>query len=94
MNTRKTLVDLFARHGFREEAFAYLDDCRTLANFRVTQLGELCAWRVLRTLGRRYPENCLLGIFERLTSGGGPKGGLSRLSSTASGLVQDRDGRA
>lgn len=92
MNTRKTLTDLFARHGFREEAFAYLDDCRTLSNFRATQLGELCVWRVLRALGRRYPENCLLGIFERLTAGGGPNRELARLRPAD--LVQDRDAKA
>jgi SAM-dependent methyltransferase len=66
MNTRGALVRLFQRSGFREKYFTYLDDCRSLSRFRATQFCELYSWRVLRALGCRYPENCLLGIYERL----------------------------
>lgn len=65
MNTRKRLADLFESHGFREAYFAYLDDCRTLSRFKALQFCELVAWRTGRGLGIRYPENCLLGVYER-----------------------------
>jgi SAM-dependent methyltransferase len=66
MNTRRQLEALFATGGFREAAFAYLDNCRTLQRFRPTCFLELSAWRVLRAIGLRYPENDLLGVYERL----------------------------
>jgi SAM-dependent methyltransferase len=66
MNTRRALVELFQRFGFREQWFTYLDDCRSLSRFRATQLFELCFRRIVQTLGFAYPENCLLGIYEHL----------------------------
>jgi SAM-dependent methyltransferase len=66
MNTRKDLRRVFGRQGFREAQFAYLDDCRTLARFRVTLSLELCLWRCLRASGVTYPDNCLLGVYERV----------------------------
>jgi SAM-dependent methyltransferase len=66
MNTRKKLAQLFQPHSFQEYYFAYFDDCRTWSRFRVTQLLELVSWKVLNSVGIRYPENCLLGIYERL----------------------------
>jgi SAM-dependent methyltransferase len=66
MNTRRALVRLFHRSGFREQYFTYLDDCRSLSRFRATHFCELYSWRALRALGCTYPENCLLGIYERL----------------------------
>ncbi len=66
MNTRKELSQVFGRHGFRESEFGYLDDCRTFARFRTTLVVELCLWRCLRALGVTYPENCLLGVYERV----------------------------
>jgi SAM-dependent methyltransferase len=66
MNTRGDLRSLFTAHGFREAAFAYLDDCRTLARFRVLNHAELLARSALRAVGLRYPENCLLGVYERV----------------------------
>ncbi len=66
MNTRKQLIQLFQRHGFREYYFAYLDDCRTSSRFRALQFVELAGWKLLKSLGIRYPENCLLGIYEHL----------------------------
>lgn len=64
MNTRKALRRVFEQHGFREAAFEHLDDCRTFSRFRLTLALELGLWRVLRAAGRRYPENCLLGVYE------------------------------
>jgi 2-polyprenyl-3-methyl-5-hydroxy-6-metoxy-1,4-benzoquinol methylase len=66
MNTRNVLLRLFQQSGFTERYFTYLDDCRSLSRFRVTQCLELSSWRVMRALGCRYPENCLLGIYERI----------------------------
>jgi SAM-dependent methyltransferase len=66
LNTRKDLGCLFRNSGFRESVFEYLDDCRSLSRFRVSMTMELCTWRILKRFGIKYPENCLLGIYERL----------------------------
>jgi SAM-dependent methyltransferase len=63
MNTRAALARLFGEGGFRESHFAYLDDCRTFSQFPLLHRGELWAWRGLRAVGLRYPENCLLGVY-------------------------------
>jgi SAM-dependent methyltransferase len=66
MNTRRRLATLFQGGGFKECYFAYLDDCRTFASSRLLSRVEFLSWRMLHSLGSRYPENCLLGIYERL----------------------------
>ena len=66
MNTRRTLAKLAEAHGFRETAFRRLDDLSTFAGFRLLNYAELLAWRAFRTIGLTYPENCLLGVYERL----------------------------
>jgi SAM-dependent methyltransferase len=66
MNTRRRLSSLLAQHGFRELAFAYIDSCTAFQSFRVPCLMELSLWRVLRTLGLHYPENELLGVYQRV----------------------------
>jgi SAM-dependent methyltransferase len=66
MNTRKDLAQLFRRGGFRECHFAYLDDCRTFYRFPLLNGMELSVWRLLKGMGLNYPENCLLGVYERL----------------------------
>jgi 2-polyprenyl-3-methyl-5-hydroxy-6-metoxy-1,4-benzoquinol methylase len=68
MNTRRRLTGFFRANGFTERLFAYLDDCRTFHNVRVLNWLELSAWRLLKGFGLRYPENCLLGVYEK-TSG-------------------------
>jgi len=65
INTRRALRRVFGAGGFRESEFGYLDDCRTLARFRATLIAELSLWRCLRALGLRYPEQCLLGVYQR-----------------------------
>jgi SAM-dependent methyltransferase len=65
MNTRRALREVFGKHGFREAEFGYLDDCRTFGGMWGMQVVELCVWRCLRALRIRYPENCLLGVYER-----------------------------
>jgi 2-polyprenyl-3-methyl-5-hydroxy-6-metoxy-1,4-benzoquinol methylase len=66
MNTRNRLRTLFRDGGFAEVGFAYLSNCSTFARFRITCFGELCLWRVFRAFRITYPENELLGIYERL----------------------------
>jgi SAM-dependent methyltransferase len=63
MNSRKELRRLFEQGGMREEAFHYLDDCRAFARWPATLAMELGLLRVLRGLGLRYPELCLLGVY-------------------------------
>jgi SAM-dependent methyltransferase len=65
MNTRPALASLFTQGGFREAYFAYLDDCRVLSRFRATQLLELSLRSAVRACGLRYPETCLLGVYQR-----------------------------
>jgi 2-polyprenyl-3-methyl-5-hydroxy-6-metoxy-1,4-benzoquinol methylase len=66
LNTRRCLKEAFARHGFQEVYFSRLDDCRTLARFRWLHLVELFLWRLLKAVGAGFPENCLLGVYERV----------------------------
>jgi hypothetical protein len=65
MNTRKTLRDHFDAGGFREVFFAHVDDCSTFGSINALNLVELGVWRVFHSLGMRYPENCLLAVYER-----------------------------
>jgi 2-polyprenyl-3-methyl-5-hydroxy-6-metoxy-1,4-benzoquinol methylase len=65
MNTRATLRDLFSRAGFSEQHFAYLCDTRVTGRWRAANFVELALWRLLRAVGLTYPENCLLGVYER-----------------------------
>ncbi len=65
MNSRKTLRRLFERQGLREVAFAYLDDLSTFGGFKYLNAVELSCWRVLRRLRLHYPENCLLGVYQK-----------------------------
>ncbi|MEW6213668.1 MAG: class I SAM-dependent methyltransferase [Nitrospirota bacterium] len=66
MNTRKQLLNLFQKSGFKECYFAYLDDSRLFYNFRTLHLLELLLWRLLKAIGISYPENCLIGIYEKI----------------------------
>jgi len=65
MNTRGTLRDLFSRHGLKEIGFRYCDNTSTLARFKVTCHMELIAWRALQAAGLTYPENNLLGVYQK-----------------------------
>ena len=65
MNSRAVLKALFEAHGFREMSFAYLDDLSTFGQFRIGGYLELLLWRTLRQVGLRYPENCLLGVYQK-----------------------------
>ncbi len=63
MNTRRSLRQVFEGNGFVEEEFLRLNDCRALARWRLTAFAELLVERVLRAVGLRYPEYCLLGVY-------------------------------
>jgi SAM-dependent methyltransferase len=65
MNTRRELTRLFASHDFDESAFWHLDDCRALSGFSALETMELTARTLIHRVGLRYPENCLLGVYER-----------------------------
>jgi SAM-dependent methyltransferase len=65
LNTRSTIAHFCERHGLDEVFFAHLDDCRTFNNFRWLNYLELSVQRVLRSVGIRYPENCLLGVYRK-----------------------------
>jgi hypothetical protein len=63
MNTRNDLRTVFEAAGFRELGFAYLDDLAAFGLIKWGNAVELAAWGALQRAGRRYPENCLLGIY-------------------------------
>ncbi len=63
MNTRNTLHALFTKHGFVEEEFRYLDDLSSFKSFKFLNKCELVIWKALNSIGLRYPENNLLGIY-------------------------------
>ncbi len=66
MNTRRRLRHLFEQAGFREAGFLYLDNCSTFQRFRFSCFLELSLWWILRRVGIGYPENNLLGVYERV----------------------------
>jgi SAM-dependent methyltransferase len=65
MNTRRELKKLFSRGGFREDEFAWVDDCSALARFPALNTLELITRTALRRVSLRYPECNLLGIYVR-----------------------------
>lgn len=65
LNTRADLHRYFAKYGLSEMFFAYVDDCQTFSGFRVLNYMELGLQRILRGLSIRYPENCLIGVYQK-----------------------------
>lgn len=65
MNTRSSLRRLFEMNAMSEESFAYLDDCRTLARWRVLNSVELRLLQILRRFSLHYPETCILGVYQK-----------------------------
>ena len=66
MNTRSRLRNLFSNGGFQEVFFRHLDDCRTFARWKITLTAEPALWKALQAARWRYPETCLLGVYEWL----------------------------
>ena len=65
MNTRRTLKQLFEKHNFQERAFLYVDDIALFRRFRYLSYVETVLWWTISRVGLRYPENCLLGVYQR-----------------------------
>ncbi len=66
MNTRKCLTRLFDLAGFKECSLIDVADCRIFGNNRFLSFLSLSLWRVLKTMGIKYPENCLIAVYERV----------------------------
>lgn len=97
MNTRKQLARCFEAAGFRERAFAYLDDCRTFYRYRWIHRAELGLRRLFKVAGLPHPENCLLGIYQRLGAQRhdeprGAESGESPSSALVQAAARSRDG--
>jgi ubiquinone/menaquinone biosynthesis C-methylase UbiE len=65
MNTRRTLKQLFEEHDFQERAFLHVDDIAIFRRFRYLGYLETALWWAISRVGVRYPENCLLGVYQR-----------------------------
>lgn len=65
MNTQETLLKLFSNNGFNEKLFLRLDDCRTFSGFKPLAWMELALRKLLNRMGLRYPEYCLVGVYEK-----------------------------
>ena len=65
MNSRQTLWRYFGKKNLKEVAFAHLDDLTAFGKFKVLNYAELLLWKILKLFGINYPENCLLGIYEK-----------------------------
>lgn len=65
MNSRRRLRTLFERGGFRQIDFGRLDSCCIFQRFPALYFLELSLWRGCSALGVPYPENNLLGVYER-----------------------------
>lgn len=67
MNTRRQLRTLFSDHGFEERYFDYLDDLSAFSRSKLLNYVELLTWRIVKRLRLHYPENCLLGVYQKKT---------------------------
>ena len=65
LNTRQALAGHCGSAGLTEVYFTYLDDCRTFDAYHWLNVAELALQKTLRSLGVRYPENCLLGVYRK-----------------------------
>lgn len=63
MNTRGELRRLFEAGGFVEESFHRLDDCRIFQQSLLLNRIELTVRALLRGIGLKYPEACIIGIY-------------------------------
>jgi len=65
MNTQAQLRCLFQDAGFVERVLVKLDDLSVFGRFKRLNYLELLVRTVLKRVGVSYPENCLLGVFQR-----------------------------
>ncbi len=66
MNTKLELDKAFSHMGFVNTHFMYLDDCRTLAKYKLTLHMELLFRKFLNLFKLHYPELCILSIYKKL----------------------------
>ena len=65
MNSRTALARVFDSAGLSETLFSKLDDLSTWSRYSLMNYAELMAWSIIRRSGLSYPENCLLGVYQR-----------------------------
>lgn len=65
LNTRRDLSRHTGAHGLNEIRYRVIDDCRITGGYRVLQWIELRIRKLLRAIGLRHPESCILAIYER-----------------------------
>jgi len=65
MNTRRHLAALFSAGGFRCVFSGQFACCGVFSRFRPLHVLELAAWPLMSVLGGTYPENNLIGVYER-----------------------------
>lgn len=65
LNTRRDLARHTRANGLREISYRVIDDCRITGGYRVLQWIELRVRKLLRAIGLRHPESCILGVYQR-----------------------------
>jgi len=67
MNTHRELKRLFHAGDFEERLFLQLDDLAAFSQIKPLNWLELVAWKILHSVGLRYPESCLLGVYQKMS---------------------------
>ncbi|MGH8260567.1 MAG: class I SAM-dependent methyltransferase [Steroidobacteraceae bacterium] len=65
LNTRRDLSRHTSAHCLKEISYRIIDDCRITGGYRVLQWIELRIRKLLRAIGLRHPESCILAVYER-----------------------------
>lgn len=65
MNTKTELQNVFIKRNFVNVDFMYLDDCRTLAKYKLGLRTELFIRKILNLFKLHYPEVCILSIYRK-----------------------------
>jgi hypothetical protein len=61
----QSIPRVFDSAGLSETLFSKLDDLSTWSRYSLMNYAELMAWSIIRRSGLSYPENCLLGVYQR-----------------------------
>jgi len=65
MNTKTELQNVFSKRNFLNVDFMYLDDCRTLAKYKLGLRTELFIRKILNIFKLNYPEVCILAVYRK-----------------------------
>jgi SAM-dependent methyltransferase len=65
LNTRADIRRHLTAAGLGELNFQLLDDCRSTSKFMPLNLIELSLWKVLSLAGLRYPECCVMAVYQK-----------------------------